>query len=123
MPFVDSKGQLRQGVNLARYGIRRAALYRGRWMRSVPSCSAILTPTSGFLDNYDGEMKEPTLLLTTYPEHSRVREYRHYQVGMASNFCGFNLGKSAARPSELIKNPGARHYFHAARAGFLPTGG
>ena len=43
------QGQLRQGV-LARYGIRRVRVIpRPSWMRSVPSCSAISTPTQWIL--------------------------------------------------------------------------
>ena len=57
-----------------------------------------------FVDNYDGEMKEPTLLPTTYP-NILVSANTGIAVGMASNFCGFNLAEVCLTTIELIKNP------------------
>ena len=42
-------------------------------------------------------MKEPTLLPTTFP-NVLVSANQGIAVGMASNLCGFNLGRCATPP-------------------------
>ena len=48
--------------------------------------------TVDFVDNYDGKLKEPALLPTTFP-NVLVSANQGIAVGMASNLCGFNLGE------------------------------
>ena len=57
-----------------------------------------------FVDNSDGEIKEPTLLPTTFP-NILVSANTGIAVGMASNFCGFNLEEVCRTTIECIKNP------------------
>ena len=42
------------------------------------------------MDNYDGTLKEPTLLPTTFP-NILANPNQGIAVGMASNICSFNL--------------------------------
>ena len=46
--------------------------------------------TVDMVDNYDGTMKEPTLMPTTFP-NVLVSANTGIAVGMAGNICGFNL--------------------------------
>ena len=46
--------------------------------------------TIDFADNYDGTLKEPTLLPTTFP-NILANPNQGIAVGMASNICSFNL--------------------------------
>ena len=46
--------------------------------------------TIDFVDNYDGTMKEPVLLPTTFP-NILANPNQGIAVGMASNICSFNL--------------------------------
>ncbi|MBR6728542.1 MAG: topoisomerase IV, partial [Clostridia bacterium] len=48
--------------------------------------------TVDFVDNYDGELKEPTLLPTAFP-NILVNPNQGIAVGMASNICSFNLNE------------------------------
>ena len=56
------------------------------------------------IDNYDGTMKEPTLLPTAFP-NILVSPNTGIAVGMASNFCSFNLGEICDAVCEFIKDP------------------
>ncbi|MFR4851304.1 MAG: DNA gyrase subunit A [Butyricicoccus sp.] len=119
MPFVDSKG------NFGKVYSRDMAYAAPRYTEAKLDafCAELFrdidTDAVDFVDNYDGEMKEPTLLPTTYP-NILVSANTGIAVGMASNFCGFNLAEVCRTTIELIKNP-ARHPFHAARAGLRPA--
>ncbi len=62
--------------------------------------------TVDFVDNYDGTMKEPTLLPTTFP-NVLVSANMGIAVGMASNICSFNLSEVCKTAVALIKNPEA----------------
>ena len=53
--------------------------------------------TVDFVDNYDGTLKEPTLLPTSYP-NVLVSANQGIAVGMASNLCGFNLAEVCDAP-------------------------
>ena len=103
MPFVDSKG------NFGKVYSRDMAYAAPRYTEAKLDafCAELFrdidTDAVDFVDNYDGEMKEPTLLPTTYP-NILVSANTGIAVGMASNFCGFNLAEVCRTTIELIKN-------------------
>ena len=57
-----------------------------------------------FVDNYDGTMKEPTLLPTAYP-NLLVTPNMGIAVGIASSVCPFNLVEICDGTIALLKNP------------------
>ena len=57
-----------------------------------------------FVDNYDGSMKEPVLLPTTFP-NVLVSANLGIAVGMASQICGFNLNEVCEAAMGRIKDP------------------
>ena len=57
-----------------------------------------------FVDNYDGTMKEPALLPTTFP-NVLVSANQGIAVGMASQICGFNLAEVCDTTIAYLKNP------------------
>ncbi len=69
-----------------------------------------------------GEMKEPTLLPTTYP-NILVSANTGIAVGMASNFCGFNLAEVCRTTIEHYQKSRARHPFPRCPAPDFTTGG
>ncbi len=77
--------------------------------------------TVDFVDNYDGKMKEPTLLPTTFP-NVLVSANQGIAVGMASNLCGFNLGEVCDTTIAYFKNP-EHDLMTTLKAPDLPTGG
>lgn len=89
-PFVDSKG------NFGKVYSRDMAYAASRYTEAkldkicVELFREIDDDAVDFVDNYDGEMKEPTLLPTTFP-NILVSANTGIAVGMASSFCGFNL--------------------------------
>ena len=89
-PFVDSKG------NFGKQESRDMAFAAARYteVRLEQICSDIFGDidknTVDFVDNYDGEMKEPTLLPTAFP-NILINPNQGIAVGMASNICSFNL--------------------------------
>ena len=56
------------------------------------------------IDNYDGTMKEPVLLPTTFP-NVLVTPNTGIAVGMASSICSFNLSEICEGTIALLKNP------------------
>ena len=60
--------------------------------------------TVEFADNYDGSMKEPTLLPTAFP-NVLVSGNTGIAVGMASQICGFNLGEVCQTAIEFLQDP------------------
>lgn len=56
-----------------------------------------------FVDNYDGTMKEPKLLPVAFP-NILVNPNQGIAVGMASNFCSFNLREICDATIAIIKN-------------------
>lgn len=56
-----------------------------------------------FVDNYDGTMKEPTLLPATFPS-ILVNANQGIAVGMASNLCSFNLKEVCDAAIAYIKD-------------------
>ncbi len=89
-PFVDSKGNF--GKVYSRDMAYAASRYTEAKLDKI--CAELFREIDDdavdFVDNYDGEMKEPTLLPTTFP-NILVSANTGIAVGMASNFCGFNL--------------------------------
>ena len=91
-PFVDSKG------NFGKVYSRDMAWAASRYteVRLDPICAELFRDidqdTVDFVDNYDGKLKEPSLLPTTFP-NVLVSANQGIAVGMASQICGFNLGE------------------------------
>ena len=73
------------------------------------------------VDNYDGKMKEPALLPTTFP-NVLVSANQGIAVGMASNLCGFNLGEVCDATIAYLKDPEC-DLMETLKAPDLPTGG
>ena len=103
-PFVDSKG------NFGKVYSRDMAYAAPRYTEAKLDafCAELFrdidTDAVDFMDNYDGTMKEPVLLPTTFP-NILVSANTGIAVGMASNFCGFNLSEVCRTTIEYIKNP------------------
>ena len=74
-----------------------------------------------FVDNYDNTMKEPALLPTTFP-NILVSANSGIAVGMASQFCGFNLKEVCDTTVAYLKNPDC-DLFETLLAPDFPTGG
>ena len=74
-----------------------------------------------FVDNYDGTMKEPTLLPTTFP-NILVSANLGIAVGMACNICGFDLNETCRAAIEYMKNPSC-DLLSVLTAPDFPTGG
>ena len=89
-PFVDSKGNF--GKQYSRDMAYAASRYTE--VRLMPICSEIFGDidknTVEFIDNYDGTLKEPTLLPTAFP-NILINPNQGIAVGMASNIASFNL--------------------------------
>ncbi|MCX7748796.1 MAG: DNA topoisomerase (ATP-hydrolyzing) subunit A [Clostridia bacterium] len=89
-PFIDSKGNF--GKQYSRD--MRYAAPRYTEVKLDKICEEVFRDidknTVNFIDNYDGTLKEPTLLPTTFP-NILVNPNQGIAVGMASNLCSFNL--------------------------------
>ncbi len=89
-PLVDSKG------NFAKHYSRDMAFAASRYteVKLEPICKELFGDidknTVDFVDNYDGTLKEPTLLPVSFP-NILVNPNQGIAVGMASNICSFNL--------------------------------
>ena len=120
-PLVDSKG------NFGKVYSRDMSWAASRYteVRLDAICSEFFRDidqdTVDFVDNYDGKMKEPTLLPTTFP-NVLVSANQGIAVGMASNLCGFNLGEVCDTTIAYIKNPD-HDIMTTLKAPDLPTGG
>ena len=103
-PLVDSKG------NFGKVYSRDMAWAASRYTeaRLDPICNELFRDIDqdavDFVDNYDGSMKEPSLLPTTFP-NVLVCANQGIAVGMASNLCGFNLGEVCDATIAYLKNP------------------
>lgn len=106
LPLVDSKG------NFGRQYSRDMACAASRYTEVKLSkvCSEIFRDmdkdTIDFVDNYDGTMKEPVLLPTTFP-NILANPNQGIAVGMASNICSFNLKELCEATVLVMKDPGA----------------
>lgn len=106
VPLVDSKG------NFGRQYSRDMAYAASRYteVRLSKVCSEIFRDmdkdTIDFTDNYDGTLKEPVLLPTTFP-NILANPNQGIAVGMASNICSFNLRELCEATIAVMKNPEA----------------
>ena len=103
-PFVDSKGNF--GKVYSRDMAYAASRYTEAKLDSVSGelFRDIDLDTVDMVDNYDGTMKEPSLLPTTFP-NVLVTANQGIAVGMASNICSFNLKEVCDTTIALINNP------------------
>lgn len=103
-PFVDSKGNF--GKQYSRDMAYAAARYTEVKLDSI--CNEIFKDIDkdmvDFVDNYDGEMKEPLFLPTTFP-NILVNSNQGIAVSMASSICSFNLKEICDATIAYIKNP------------------
>ena len=105
-PYVDSKGNFGKVYSrdmawaASRYTEARLDPICGEFFRDIDK------DTVDFVDNYDGTMKEPSLLPTTFP-NVLVSANQGIAVGMASNICGFNLAEVCDTAIARIKHPQA----------------
>lgn len=101
-PFVDSKGSFGK-----QYSDMVCAAPRYTEAKLDPICGEIFCGIDkdavDFQDNYDGSMKEPVLLPTSFP-NILVSPNTGIAVGMASNICSFNLVEVCDAVCEYIKN-------------------
>ena len=103
-PFVDSKG------NFGKVYSRDMAWAASRYTEAklAPICAELFRDLDqdavDFVDNYDNTMKEPALLPTTFP-NILVSANSGIAVGMASQFCGFNLKEVCETTVAYLKNP------------------
>ena len=74
-----------------------------------------------FVDNYDGSLKEPTLLPTAFP-NVLVSSNLGIDVGMASQICGFNLAEVCETTVAWLKDP-EHDLLSTMPAPDFPTGG
>ncbi len=106
LPLVDSKG------NFGRQYSRDMAYAAARYteVKLAKICSEIFRDmdkdTIDFVDNYDGTMKEPVLLPTTFP-NILANPNQGIAVGMASNICSFNLRELCDAAIAVMKDPEA----------------
>ena len=102
-PFVDSKGNFGKVYSQDAY-----AASRYTEAKLSPICAEIFRDIDNdavdFVDNYDNTMKEPALLPTSFP-NILVSANSGIAVGMASQFCGFNLKEVCETTAAYLKNP------------------
>ncbi len=102
-PFIDSKGNF--GKHYSRDMAYAAPRYTEVKLDKI--CGEIFRDidknTVNFIDNYDGTMKEPTLLPTTFP-NILANSNQGIAVGMANNMCSFNLAEVCETTIAYIKD-------------------
>ena len=103
-PFVDSKGNF--GKVYSRDMAYAASRYTEAKLDAI--CEEIFkdidSDTVDMVDNYDGSLKEPSLLPTTFP-NVLVSANQGIAVGMASNICSFNLKEICDTAIALMDDP------------------
>ena len=120
-PFVDSKGNFGKSYSrdmswaAPRYTEAKLSAICGEIFKDIDS------DTVDFVDNYDNTMKEPALLPTTFP-NILVSANSGIAVGMASQFCGFNLKEVCDTAVAYLKNPDC-DLTETLLAPDFPTGG
>ena len=121
MPFVDSKG------NFGKVYSRDMAYAAPRYTeaRLDKFCQEIFSDIDvdavDFVDNYDGTMKEPTLLPTTVP-NILASPNLGIAVSMACSICGFDLNEVCRAAIAYLKDPGC-DLLSVLTAPDFPTGG
>lgn len=120
-PFVDSKGNF--GKVFSRDMSYAASRYTEAKLSGI--CSEVFKDidkdTVDFVDNYDGSMKEPSLLPTAFP-NVLVSANLGIAVGMASMMCGFNLNEVCETAINYIRDP-EHDILSTMPAPDFPTGG
>jgi DNA gyrase subunit A len=105
-PLVESQGNF--GKQYSRDMAYAASRYTE--VRLEPICQELFGDinknTVEFVDNYDGEMKEPTLLPVAFP-NIIVNPNQGIAVGMASNICSFNLREVCEATIAYMKDENA----------------
>ena len=120
-PFVDSKGNFGKSYSrdmswaAPRYTEAKLSAICGEIFKDIDS------DTVDFVDNYDNTMKEPALLPTTVPNILGSAN-SGIAVGMASQFCGFNLKEVCDTTVAYLKNPDC-DLTETLLAPDFPTGG
>ena len=103
-PLVESQGNF--GKQYSRDMAYAASRYTEA--RLAPICQELFGDinknTVKFVDNYDGELQEPTLLPAAFP-NILVNPNQGIAVGMASNICSFNLKEVCDATIEYMKHP------------------
>ena len=120
-PFVDSKGNF--GKVFSRDMSYAAPRYTEAKLSAI--CAELFRDidkdTVDFVDNYDGSLKEPTLLPTAFP-NVLVSSNLGIAVGMASQICGFNLAEVCDTTVAWLKDP-EHDLLSTMPAPDFPTGG
>ncbi len=102
-PLIESQGNF--GKQYSRDMAYAASRYTE--VRLAPICAELFGDinknTVKFVDNYDGEMKEPTLLPAAFP-NILVNPNQGIAVGMASNICSFNLKETCEATIAYMKD-------------------
>ncbi|MBE7013821.1 MAG: topoisomerase IV [Ruminococcaceae bacterium] len=103
-PLVESKGNF--GKVYSRDMAFAASRYTEAKLESI--CAEVFKnidkDTVDFVDNYDGTMKEPSLLPVTFPS-ILVNANQGIAVGMASNISSFNLREVCEGTIAYLDNP------------------
>ncbi len=120
-PLVDSKGNF--GKHYSRNMSYAASRYTEAKLDTISQevFKDINKNVVDFTDNYDGTMKEPVLLPTTFP-NILVNPNQGIAVGMASNICSFNLKEVCAATIAFLKNESCDITEYILAPDF-PTGG
>lgn len=119
-PFVESKG------NFGKVYSRDMSYAASRYTEAklAPICTEVFRDidkdTVDLIDNYDGSMKEPRLLPTSFP-NVLVSANSGIAVGMASSICGFNLNEVCNTTIAYLKDPEC-DLFETLPAPDFPTG-
>ncbi|NCC16887.1 MAG: topoisomerase IV [Clostridia bacterium] len=102
-PLVDSKGNFgkQYSKDMAYAAPRYTEVKLGAICAEV--FGDIEKNTVDFVDNYDGTVKEPTLLPTTFP-NILANPNLGIAVGMASSICSFNLTELCDATIQYIKD-------------------
>ena len=120
-PFVDSKGNF--GKVYSRDMSYAASRYTEAKLSSI--CAELFRDidhdTVDFVDNYDGSMKEPSLLPTAFP-NVLVSSNTGIAAGMASQICGFNLNEVCETAIQYLRDP-EHDLLSTLPAPDFPTGG
>ena len=120
-PFVDSKGNF--GKVFSRDMSYAAPRYTEAKLSAI--CAELFRDidkdTVDFVDNYDGSLKEPTLLPTAFP-NVLVSANLGIAVGMASQICGFNLAEVCDTTVAWLRDP-EHDLLSTMPAPDFPTGG
>ena len=120
-PYIDSKGNF--GKQFSRDMQYAASRYTEVRLEKIARelFLGIDEDTVDFVDNYDGQMKEPLLLPVTFPS-VLVNMNQGIAVGMASNVASFNLREACLAAAACIDDESA-DIMGIMPAPDLPSGG